>query len=191
MPKNWKTSCPAILSWGWVQEAVHRLIWYCSLQYTDPSKTSRPQRAGCPREDPRSKEALRCTLSQICSTCTDISNQSSPSLCPLHWCQVSWPFTSPTHPTNALCCSALAEHKATPAPSQPLSTSATGRQKQHTSALVQACRGPSRAASTRVTSPGTCLYSWENVEKYLWPPNIYLLIGGFQCCCSVLKLRCS
>lgn len=115
MPKTRKTSCPAILSWGWVQEAVQSLIWYCSLQYTKTHlKTSRAQRAGCPCGDARSKEAPRCTISQMCSTCTDISNQSSPSLCPLHWCQVSWPFTSPTHPTNALCCSALAEHKADP-----------------------------------------------------------------------------
>lgn len=114
----------------------------------------------------------------------------------LHWLfRVSGPFSA-IHPCKCLPShfthspnrsSALGEHNATPVLSQLLPTSATGRQKQHASALVQA----RRAVSMHITSPGTCLYSWENVEKYLWPPNIYLLIGGFQCCCSVLKLRCS
>lgn len=159
-------SCYLVLRVGARGCALSHLILQ-PTRHRDLSKTSTAQRTGCPRGDPSSKEDPRGTRSQTCSTCTDFSEPEWPISAPPPPTPSFCPLTSPTHPTNPSRCSASAEREATPALGQPPSRSATGRQKRRVSAPVQTCRGPGAATSTHVTSPGTCLYSWENVEKYL------------------------
>lgn len=110
--------------------------------------------------DPSFKQTLRSITSQIPSTCRDSSEE--PTSVPLHPCQGSalW-----LHPPTPLCCSAPAELEASSELSPPFHQ---GQEGGRSSTRGPWCQLPRpRQSCAHVTSPGSCLYSWENVEKYL------------------------